>query len=67
VPAGTVGENRVMKGVVETDPVLVLVDMLIDDLAVGSARFVGRRAEDGDGQSFVLEGRRRGTAAARAA
>lgn len=44
-----------MKDAVETDPVLVLVDTVIDDLGVGSPRFVARRAQDGDGKSFVLQ------------
>jgi Big-like domain-containing protein len=45
----------VMKDGVENDPVLRLVDMVIADLAVRPARYVGRRARDGDAETFVMQ------------
>jgi hypothetical protein len=45
----------VMKGTVETDPALHLVDMVIADLAVRPVRYVGRRHVDGDGETFVIQ------------
>lgn len=44
-----------MKCAVETDPVLRFVDTLLSDLAVRSVMFVGRRAQDGDGSTFVIQ------------
>jgi hypothetical protein len=40
---------------VETDPVLALVDDVLGDLAVRSATFIGRRVQDGDRSTFVLQ------------
>lgn len=39
----------------ERDPVLRLVDLVLGDLAVRSAMFVGRRPQDGDSESFVIQ------------
>lgn len=44
-----------MKDGVEKDPVLRLVDTVIADLAVRPARYVGRRACDGDAETFVIQ------------
>ncbi|HEY2437934.1 MAG TPA: hypothetical protein VGH93_12190 [Solirubrobacteraceae bacterium] len=39
----------------EEESVLRLVDSVLDDLAVRSAMYVHRRAEDGDAESFVIQ------------
>lgn len=44
-----------MKCAVETDPVLRFVDALLSDLSLRSVIFVGRRAQDGDGSTFVIQ------------
>jgi hypothetical protein len=44
-----------VKGAVETDPVLRFVDTLLSDLSARSVMFVGRRPQDGDGSTFVIQ------------
>jgi hypothetical protein len=39
----------------ERDPVLHLIDAVLGDLAVRSAMHVGRRAGDGDAETFVIQ------------
>lgn len=44
-----------MKQPPERDPVLSLIDAALDDIAVRSAMYVGRRREDGDAETFVIQ------------
>ena len=44
-----------MKSPPERDPVLRMVDAILGDLSVRSAMYVGRRSEDGDTKSFVIQ------------
>lgn len=48
-----------MKDAFETDPVLVLVDVVIDDLAVGSARFVAAAPKTGMDRALCSKTARR--------
>ncbi|MDQ6807461.1 MAG: hypothetical protein M3065_21495, partial [Actinomycetota bacterium] len=50
-----VGERTGVKDAVEQDPVLRLLDLVLGDLAVGGVMYVGRRREDGDARSFVIQ------------
>jgi hypothetical protein len=44
-----------MKEPSERDPFLRLIDAVLGDLAVRSAMYIGRRREDGDDESFVIQ------------
>ena len=44
-----------MKQPAEDDPVLRVIDAALGDIAVGERMYVGRRSEDGDAASFVIQ------------
>ena len=44
-----------MKEPPERDHVMRLIDAVLNDLAVRSPMFVGRRREDGDAETFVIQ------------
>jgi hypothetical protein len=44
-----------MKRAPEADPVLQMVDLVLGDLSVRSRMYVGRRSEEGDAETFVIQ------------
>jgi len=44
-----------MKQALEDDPRLALIDAVLHDLSLRSAMYVGRRREDGDADTFVIQ------------
>jgi hypothetical protein len=46
---------RVVKREPERDPLLRMIDAVLDDLSVRAGMYVGRRRQDGNAESFVIQ------------